>query len=345
MKTIAFIGAGLIGKERIKAYAALRAAGMKVTAVGLVDPYSPRASSIAESISAPLFPDVESVIRLKPDLLVIAVPHDSAVDLTATALQSGIRVLVEKPMGRNLTEATKLASMQTYAHQLIVGHNYRFFEGVSALFKDLRSGIFGSPISLSFLLGHGGSPDDLKGWKLDAIHAGGGCLIDPGIHLLDLVCQAEESVPAVIGGNYWNGFWNTGIEEDCHLIFRGSKIPSITVDVSIVRWRSTFRIELFGTDGYGIVEGRGRSYGPQIYRRGRRWGWRGGGSQIESEELVVTTSGENAFTDELRAALEPNDERWPKVASAEQALEAMQMLSTCRNALDLSDALPDTQME
>jgi predicted dehydrogenase len=189
---------------------------------------------------------------------------------------------------------------------------------------------------LSFLLGHGGSPDDFKGWKLDPVRAGGGCLIDPGIHLLDLACQADRGDLVVRGGTCWSGFWKTGIEEDCHLILSGSVIPTIGMSVSVVRWRSTFRIELFGTDGYGVVEGRGRSYGPQTYRRGQRWGWQGGRSQAESEEFVVTSTGDEVFLDEMKAILHPPEDG-PSVATAEEALRAMALLRDCRAELGLRD--------
>jgi predicted dehydrogenase len=337
MTSIGFVGAGLIGNERIKAFGALAHDGVPLRAAGIVDPYSPQAKERAASIGAPLLSDVDALLNQRPDLIVIAVPHDIAHKLTAMVLQAGIRVLLEKPIGRNFDEGNALRNCQCYPGQLLIGHNYRFFKGVQALFTDLRRGFFGTPISLSFLLGHGGSPGDVKGWKLDPVRAGGGCLIDPGIHLLDLACQAEHGNLTVLGGSCWKGFWKTGIEEDCQLILRGITFPTVSIDVSVVRWRSTFRIELFGTEGYGLVEGRGRSYGPQVYRRGVRWGWRGGRSQIESEELVVTTSGDEVFEDELRAVLYPTLKDWPKVATVDEALQAMALLKDCRYELGLSE--------
>lgn len=337
MKSIGFIGAGLIGNERIKALAALVSGGVPLHAVGVVDPFSPQAGTRAASVGAPLLNSVDALVDKQPDLVVIAVPHDTAHELTAKVLRAGIRVLLEKPIGRNFDEGAALNALQRYSGQLLIGHNYRFFKGVQALFADLRRGRFGAPISLNFLLGHGGSPDDLKGWKLDPVRAGGGCLIDPGIHLLDLACQADRGTLTVLGGNCWNGFWKTGIEEDCHLLLQGSTIPTISVEISVVRWRSTFRVELFGTEGYGIIEGRGRSYGPQTYRRGVRWGWQSGRSQAESEELVLTTTGDEVFADELQAALNPTQNDWPKVATAEEALQAMALLKECRFKLGLSE--------
>jgi predicted dehydrogenase len=336
MTSFGFVGAGLIGRERIKAFATLSGEDTSLRAVGVVDPHQPQVATLAASIGAPVLDDVAGLIVARPDIVCIAVPHDVALSLSAPILAAGIRVLLEKPIGRTMDEARAIASLQVYPDQLLIGHNYRFFKGVRALFSDLRRGFFGTPVSLSFLLGHGGSPDDFKGWKLDPVRAGGGCLIDPGIHLLDLACQADRGDLVVRGGTCWSGFWKTGIEEDCHLILSGSVIPTIGMSVSVVRWRSTFRIELFGTDGYGVVEGRGRSYGPQTYRRGQRWGWQSGRSQAESEEFVVTSTGDEVFLDEMKAILHPPEDG-PSVATAEEALRAMALLRDCRAELGLRD--------
>src|SRR4029450_13237599 len=211
----------------------------------------------AERIGAPVLDSIAALIAARPDIVVIAVPHDSAPTITTTLLQSDIRVLLEKPMGRTFSEASALAANRRYPDQLVIGHNYRFFKGVSSLLADLRRGIFGEPISLTLLLGHGGSPNDVKGWKLDPRRAGGGCMLDPGPRLLYLACQAEGGPLEVHSGNAWSGFWKQGIEEDCHVVLSGKNIPTIRIEVSIVRWRSTFRIELLGTEGYGLLEGRG----------------------------------------------------------------------------------------
>lgn len=66
-----------------------------------------------------------------------------------------------------------------------------------------------------------------------------------------------------------------------------TKKTIFNTQISLNRWRSTFKIEVNGTEGYGVVEGRGKSYGPQSYRTGTRWGWQSGKSQAQSEILMV----------------------------------------------------------
>jgi len=70
----------------------------------------------------------------------------------------------------------------------------------------------------------------------------------------------------------------------------------------VCQWRSEFRIEVIGRDGYGVVSGRGRSYGMQRYTRGKRWSWINGRPQVENEELVIESDCSDSFTNELRDA-------------------------------------------
>ena len=237
---------------------------------------------------------------LKPDWVIVATPHDIAVELVEQILPWGSRILMEKPFGRSLSEAQCLASQIRYPGQLWLGLNYRFFPGIAQAISDARQGIFGAIISVTMVLGHGGSPGMEKGWKFNAIKAGGGCLIDPGIHLLDLCHLVSPSGVTPLQGWRWTGFWKTGIEEECHLLLQGADFV-INLQVSVVRWRSTFRLEIQGTEGYGIVIGRGRSYGPQEYIRGKRWGWQNASTQADSEDHVLTSDCGTSFRDELRS--------------------------------------------
>jgi predicted dehydrogenase len=192
-------------------------------------------------------------------------------------------------------------------------------------------------IAAHFLIGHGCAPGQEKTWKLNAERAGGGCLIDPGVHLLDLCLLLAPERIEVVGGTTWSGFWNTGIEEDVQLLLKASDI-SISLHISIVCWRSTFRMELHGTDGYGLVSGRGRSYGSQKYVTGQRWGWRLAPSQAASEIAIVESDGTDVYSAELEELLFPNvnsERAWPGPSTATEALRVMELLDCIRERLKL----------
>jgi predicted dehydrogenase len=282
-----------------------------------------------------LVPDLDGLLAAGVDWAIVATPHDTAALFVPTLLAAGLKVLVEKPLGRSEAEARRILESVSDPDQVRVGLNYRFFPGIARLLADVRDGVFGPLVSMTIVMGHGGAPGDESSWKLDPTRAGGGALIDPGIHLLDLCRLVADGDLEVLAGSTWTGFWNTGIEEECHLLLRGGRLPLANIQISVVRWRSTFRLEVQGTDGYGVVEGRDRSYGPQAYRRGHRWGWRTSESQAASEEILPLNNDENVFVTELDAILFPVDTDFPKPCDGPEALALMCLLDCCRRAVGI----------
>jgi hypothetical protein len=114
------------------------------------------------------------------------------------------------------------------------------------------------------------------------------------------------------------------------------------IQASLNRWRSNFRLEINGTDGYGVVEGRGRSYGPQSYRIGKRWGWQTGLNQADSEELLISSDPSNdSFMQEtamlLGIDIQGFDLKYDQlnVCNHIQAQRTMNLLDACRKSLNL----------
>ncbi len=332
---VGIVGFGYMGRARLAALRSMRAGGVAIDVVGVVDPNVSDLDDVEwpSGSRVPLLADLESLLRREPEWVIVAAPHAAAAQSCRRALAVGAQVLLEKPMGRTLEEAKELVASQVRKGQLRIGLNYRFFEGIRRLLLDVRRGTFGPLVSASLMIGHGHQPGMEHNWKLDPVQAGGGVLIDAGSHILDLArLLAGDDLTPVCGLGY-QGFWRTGVEEECHLLLHARDLPIVSVQVSIVRWRSTFRVEVFGHDGYGIVEGRDRSYGPQTYRTGRRWAWRGGLPQRETESLVCRTDGADVFERELRALLVTGEAVPLPPSSAESALATMMLLDACQRML------------
>jgi len=328
---VAVLGYGLVGKERVRALARLRDEEGLVSSFAVHDPFAGERRAEVEAIGGRWCTSLAEVHAFSPAWVVIATPHDTAVRLCEEVLPWRTGVLLEKPFGRSGAEAERLAKLAGHERQIWIGFNYRFFPGIAAALRDALGGRFGAMVSVSMALGHGGSPGMEQEWKLDPARAGGGCLIDPGVHMLDLCHQLARDL-TVEHASAWRGFWNTGIEEEVHLVLHAGEVV-FNLQVSLLRWRSTFRVELQGTEGYGRVSGRGRSYGPMTYARGPRWGWRSAPSQEASEELVNTSLCEDSFRDELRALLVGKDEGFPSPCSMREALRVMRTYDACRARL------------
>ncbi|MCZ4491294.1 MAG: hypothetical protein QOH30_1568 [Baekduia sp.] len=290
---ILVVGHGLIGRQRADA---VREHGGRLA--GTVDPVAPGRDD------APHFAALADVPADAYDAAVIALPHDLAVEAAHAILRTGRPVLLEKPLGLRAQQAQRLvdaaAALPTPSY---VGYNYRFLPAVRGILEQAAHGAFGTLRTADLLIGHGGHPGSAEGWKLKPEQAGGGVVLDPGVHLIDLLLLLDPAV-ALQGAVATRGFWKTGIEEDVVLTFAHERLIA-TVRVSHVRWVNTFRIEVIGEDGYGIAEGRGGNYGDQTLRLGRRWAWAepGAGGQRDSEARHDFGPGNVSLVEELGAVL------------------------------------------
>lgn len=327
---VLIIGLGLIGRQRLDACLSfgiapenIYAFDINLSQLAIINEPSYKGVSFLD--------DLETVMKTKFDGAIVAVPHDIAAPLVISLLDAGIRVLLEKPLGRNIYEAQELAS-HSNAESLSIGFNYRFMPGIVRLKESLTSGVLGDISTIRIELGHGGSPKDRKSWKLDPIKAGGGVLLDPGIHLIDLLVylfNANLENISIKGTTVWKGHWNTGIEESSNLIGYVGVIP-FHLASSIVAWRTRFKIEVIGTERYIEINGRGRSDGPQTITEGPKWGWLTSASQKNSESHTELAIKDESLNEETYAWLGRNS----TVCNINQALEGMKIYSHIMESLN-----------
>jgi hypothetical protein len=293
---IGVVGYGLIGKERVKALLKLQADGkIPINKIFIYDPYN---DPVYVHPNVYWIDKPSALYKEFPEWIIISVPHYQTLQSCKSFYgYENTKYLIEKPLGRTFKECEEIKTL-FYDNQLFVGFNYRFLDGVERLLLNMDNNMFGDIISINMILAHGGSPEDRKSWKLDPIKGSSSSLLDPGIHFLDLLlCMFKDVKP--ICGTSWKGFWNTGVQEEVHLLLKSGK-TTINLQTSLVRWKNNFRIEVNGTEGYGIVEGRGKSYGNQTYTTGKRWGWKEENKmQKDTEKLVLETDCSNSFEKEM----------------------------------------------
>lgn len=308
---ILIIGAGLIGKERIKAIEYLNIyKNNMIDIVGIVDPIFEQ-PDFKIDLPYPLYISIDQAIKkniLFIDWVFVCTPHFETAKVLKKIFLLGSRVLVEKPLGRDIIEFNKIIEYQNSKQSIKIGFNYRFFKGVNHLLNDFLAGHFGKIVSVNMILGHGNSPGMDKSWKLNKTLCGGGALLDPGIHLIDLAMIISSGSLSLKSHLTWSGFWNTGIDEETHILATDKYNAIYNIAISLTKWKSTFKLEINGTEGYGIVEGRGRSYGDQTYTRGTRWGWMNAKSQKDSEEILISNyNGDDSFILETEKILFEKD--------------------------------------
>lgn len=282
---IAIIGLGLIGCERIEAIQYISKLNNNIKISSVFDTDQDTLHKVQKKYNVPVIYNLDDLDNNPPDWIFISAPNFAVYDIAKKAFSIGSNVLIEKPFGRSLEECDKIIALKPNNLKLNIGFNYRFFSGIEKAIYDAKSGKFGDLVSVNFTLAHGNAPNMNDSWKLDPIKCGD-CITDLGVHILNLMNLLSDNVK-IDHVSSWSGFWNTGIIEESHIIASCNK-TIFNTQISYNRWRSTFKIEINGTEGYGIVEGRGRSYGNQSYRIGKRWGWsQNNKKQIDTEQIIV----------------------------------------------------------
>ncbi|MDQ1304697.1 MAG: hypothetical protein QG671_524 [Actinomycetota bacterium] len=137
-------------------------------------------------LHVPGYTDVEQMLaREELDFVVVAVPHHAGRGIVEAAARSHVHVLKEKPFATSLAEARELASICDAAGIQLMVTLQRRFNPIYSTFLQLADQI-GTPfvVEAEYTL-H--IPDPSEGWRGDVRTAGGGCVIDMGYHLIDMI--------------------------------------------------------------------------------------------------------------------------------------------------------------
>lgn len=263
---VGIAGCGLIGHKRAQAL------GPADELVGCTDIDSAVAGELASMYGGRVVDDLDDLLRLEPDVVVVATSHDHLASLSRRALAVGAHVLVEKPAGLGTAEIDELMAAAAEAERLVkVGFNHRFHPALARVAAEVRSGVYGELMHLRARYGHGGRPGYNLEWRAQPTRSGGGELIDQGMHLLDLTHWIAGPLP-LYAALLRTQFWDAEVEDNAALILGAADdrtAPWAMLHVTWTEWKNTFSLEIYCRTAKLQVDGLVRSYGPQrlrIYR-------------------------------------------------------------------------------
>lgn len=179
---IGFLGTGWIGRHRMEG---ILATGL-VEVVAVADP-SP--DMVAEAVklapNAAAVDGLDAMLALAPDGVVIATPSALHAEQSIRALEAGAAVFCQKPLGRSAAEARAVVEAARAADRLLsVDFSYRLTDGMARIGELVRSGALGHVHAIDLVFHNAYGPD--KPWFYDRAQSGGGCVMDLGVHLVDL---------------------------------------------------------------------------------------------------------------------------------------------------------------
>jgi predicted dehydrogenase len=179
---LGFLGVGWIGQHRLQA---LVRSGL-VEVVAVVDPLqalAEQAASIAPGVA--VLSGMAALLVQELDGIVIATPSALHAEQTIEALTAGLAVFCQKPLGRTAAETRRVVNAARTANRLLgVDLSYRFVRGIQTMRTLIQAGEIGEIYAVELVFHNAYGPD--KTWFYDPVQSGGGCVIDLGLHLVDL---------------------------------------------------------------------------------------------------------------------------------------------------------------
>lgn len=181
--SLGFMGIGWIGRNRMKV---LLEDGQSEASV-IFEPFeenanealklAPKAEVLQNSVDFYEHPEVNGVVIATPSAL-----HASQ---SVNALLAGKAVFCQKPLGRTAKEVRQVinASKQVDKY-LAVDLSYRFTQAFQAVYDTIQKGEIGEVYAVNLVFHNAYGPD--KDWFYDINQSGGGCVMDLGVHMIDM---------------------------------------------------------------------------------------------------------------------------------------------------------------
>ena len=234
--------------------------------------------------------DYRSLLTEDLDVLFVCLTNDIAPDVTIAGLEKGLHVFCEKPPGKDVRDIIRVRKCET-AHptqKLMYGFNHRYHHAVTDAMEIIRSGELGKVVNLRGVYGKSklftfNQPD----WRSKRSVAGGGVLLDQGIHMVDLMrLFAGEFIE--VKSFVSNDYWKFDVEDNAYAIMRTETGVIGMLNSSATQWRHRFNLDInlqYGSLILGGILSGSKSYGDETLMVIKADIQRGNGSPIEQTTL------------------------------------------------------------
>lgn len=191
------------------------------------------------------------------DTVFICTPNYLIKNLVVNALDSGKHVFAEKPPGVSSAQVEEMMAAETRNpdQKLMFGFNHRYHESIRTAKSHIDSGQYGKILWMRGRYGKSVDESFFEDWRSDRAQAGGGILMDQGIHMLDLLmffANGFDEVKSFCS----NLYWNLDVEDNVFAVLKNNKNNIVaSLHSTMTQWRHLFALEIFLEKGYMVVNG------------------------------------------------------------------------------------------
>jgi len=263
------------------------------------------------------------------DAVFICTPNYLNKPLTIQALNSGKHVFCEKPPAFTSKEVEKIIIAEKESEKkLIYGFNHRHHQSIQYMKELIESKEYGKVIWLRGRYGKSVDQSFFDTWRGTKELAGGGILLDQGIHMLDLFIMLGggfDKVQADVSSHYWN----LEIEDNVFAIYKNSKTGLVaSLHSTMTQWRHLFSLEVFLEKGYLVLNGLKTSsgtYGDEVLSVTKNR-TTAPAATWEDEERI-TFEADISWSSEMNHFLDAIEHDMPvQIGSSNDALEVMKLI-------------------
>lgn len=186
---LGFVGLGWIGRKRMEQLLV----NPQINCSAILEPvpaHAEKALSLAKGCK--IVENFEELLEDNSiDGLVIATPSAMHARQTTEALRAGKAVFCQKPLGRDRAEVEQVIRASSEMDRLVsVDLSYKFTRAFTAVYETIKEGKIGKIYAADLIFHNAFGPD--KDWFYDYESSGGGCVLDLGVHMLDLALWSLE---------------------------------------------------------------------------------------------------------------------------------------------------------
>ena len=214
----------------------------------------------------------KELLNEKLDVLIICLTNDIAPEVTIAGLKKGLHVFCEKPPGRNVEDIKKVIAEEKKRpnQKLMYGFNHRYHDSVIEALQIIKSNELGSIINLRGVYGKSQIITfNQSDWRTKRDIAGGGILLDQGIHMVDLLRLFAGDFSEVYSF-IENSHWDYDVEDNAYALMRTESGKVAMLNSSATQWRHHFSLSINLEKGSLILQGilsGSKSYGAETLTR------------------------------------------------------------------------------
>ncbi|MBF0589010.1 MAG: Gfo/Idh/MocA family oxidoreductase, partial [Magnetococcales bacterium] len=265
------------------------------------------------------------------DILFVCLTNDIAAEVTIAGLEAGLHVFCEKPPGRNLDDLLNVMACEKRHPNLKLkyGFNHRYHDSVRDALEIVHTKQLGEVLNMRGVYGKSkiiSFDKNASNWRTQRALAGGGILLDQGIHLVDLLRLFAGSEFSEIHSFISNDFWKHDIEDNAFALMRTPDRKVAFLHSSATQWRHRFNLEISLEKGTiilsGILSG-SKSYGAETLTVA----WASDEDKGDPKEQTTRYVEDPSWADEIAVFTEAIQKDGPIVdGSSKDALATMRLV-------------------